>query len=126
MPTPRRKSSLRHPWLRVNGDSTESSDPGEGAGPDELLRAQLDELQGHLALGMRHAVRGDVARARITFRDAVDEARGLKLSDRSLNFRIDMLLRNAQRDAYQACQSAHADTTNAASSNGDCGTLFAW
>ena len=125
-PAFQRKSPLRHPWLRVNGDSGESRDPGDGAGPDELQRAQLEELQGHLALGMRWAGVGDVARARVTFRDAVDEARGLKLADRSLSFRIDTMLRNAQRDAYHACQSAHADTTNASTSNGDCGTLFAW
>jgi hypothetical protein len=121
-----RKSPLRHPWLRTNGDSGEARDPGEGAGPEELARAQLDELQGHLALGMRHASRGDVAHARIAFRDAMDEARGLKLADRSLTFRIDLALRNAQRDAYHACQTGQADTTNVATANGDCGTLFAW
>ena len=125
-PSLRRKSPLRHPWLRINGDSGESRDPGEGAGPEELQRAQLEELQGHLALGMRWAGVGDVARARTTFRDAMDEARGLKLADRSLSFRIDTMLRNAQRDAYHSCQAAQADTTNATSSNGDCGTLFAW
>ena len=125
-PSFRRKSTLRHPWLRVNGDSGESRDPGEGAGPDDVQRAQLDELQGHLAFGMRHATLGDVAQARVAFRDAVDEARGLKLADRTLSFRIDAMLRNAQRDAYHACQTAHSDTTHATTSNGDCGTLFGW
>ena len=125
-PSVRRKSPLRHPWLRINGDSGEYRDPGEGVGPDELQRLQMEELQGHLALGMRWASVGDVARARVTFRDAVDEARGLKLADRGLSFRIDTMLRNAQRDAYHSCQSAHTDTTNVSTSNGDCGTLFGW
>jgi serine/threonine-protein kinase len=122
----RSRNPLRHPWLKPNGDSGVTRDLGEGAGPDELLHAQLDELQGHLALGTRYASRADVAGARTAFHDAVDEGRGLKLADRTLTQRVDMYIRNAMRDAYQACQIARADTTNAAAATADCGTLFAW
>jgi hypothetical protein len=122
----RSRNPLRHPWLRANGDSGAARDIGDGSGPDELLHAQLDELQGHLSLGIRYASRADVAHARAAFRDAVDEGRGLKLADRSLTGRIDLYVRNAMREASQACQIARADTTNAAAAAADCGTLFAW
>ena len=56
----------------------------------------------------------------------MDEGRGLKLADRSLTARIDLYIRNAMREASQACQGARADTTNAAAAAADCGTLFAW
>jgi len=122
----RSRNPLRHPWLRANGDSGAARDIGDGSGPDELLQAQLDEIQGHLALGIRYASRADVGHARASFKDAVDEGRGLKLADRSLTARIDLYIRNAMREASQACQGARADTTNAAAAAADCGTLFAW
>jgi hypothetical protein len=40
--------------------------------------------------------------------------------------RLNLLLSMAQRDAMQACQSAHADTLNPFASQVDCGPLFAW
>ena len=119
-------SMLRHPWLRANGDSGTARAADEGIAPDELRRMQLEELQGHLALVRRFAARGDVAHARAAYRDATDEARGLELTDRSLSQRLKLLLSFAQRDAMQACQSAHADTLNPFGSQVDCGTLFAW
>ena len=119
-------SMLRHPWLRANGDSGSPRAVDEGIAPDELRRMQLEELQGHLALMRRFAARGDVAHARAAYRDASDEGRGLELMDRSLSQRLKLLLSMAQRDAMQACQSAHADTLNPFASQVDCGTLFAW
>ena len=119
-------SMLRHPWLRANGDSGAPRAVDEGIAPDELRRLQLEELQGHLALTRRFAARGDVAHARVAYRDATDEARGLELMDRSLSQRLKLLLSMAQRDAMQSCQSAHADTLNPFAAQVDCGTLFAW
>jgi hypothetical protein len=87
---------------------------------------RFDELQGHLALVRRYAARGDVAHARAAYRDATEEGRGLALGDRSIEQRINLLLSYAQRDAMQACQSAHADTLNPFAAQVDCGTLFAW
>ena len=119
-------SLLRHPWLRPNGDSGAARAVDEGIAPDELRRLQLEELQGHLALMRRFAGRGDVAHARAAYRDASEEARGLELTDRTLSQRLKLLLSMSQRDAMQACQSAHADTLNPFASQVDCGTLFAW
>jgi hypothetical protein len=87
---------------------------------------RFDELQGHLALVRRYAARGDVAHARAAYRDASEEGRGLALGDRTIEQRINLMLSMAQRDAMQACQSAHADTLNPFAAQVDCGTLFAW
>ena len=117
---------LRHPWLRANGDSTASRVIDEGIAPDELRKLQLEELQGHLALMRRFASRGDVSHARAAYRDASTEARGLELADPTLRNRLSIQLATAQRDAMQACQSAHADTLNPFAAQVDCGPLFAW
>jgi hypothetical protein len=87
---------------------------------------RLEEVQGHLALVRRFAARGDVAHARANYRDATEEGRGLALGDRTLEQRINLMLSISQRDAMQACQSAHADTLNPFAAQVDCGTLFAW
>jgi protein kinase-like protein len=123
---PQGPSLLRHPWLRANGDSGAARRVDEGIGDEDLHRMQIEELQGHLALAHRFAARGDVAQARAAFRDASDEARGLKLADRSLAGRIDFLLRNAMGEVMRACQSAHADTLNPFAAQVDCGALFAF
>jgi serine/threonine protein kinase len=119
-------SLLRHPWLRANGDSAAPRGIDEGIAPDVLRQLRIDEVQGHLALMKRYAARGDVSHARAAYRDAQDESRGLELADRSLGQRLMLMLSMAQRDAMQACQSAHADTLNPFRSQVDCGTLFAW
>jgi serine/threonine-protein kinase len=120
------RSLLRHPWLRANGDSGAPRLADEGVAPDVLRQLRFDELQGHLAQVRRYAARGDVAHARAAYRDASEEGRGLALGDRTLEQRINLLLSMAQRDAMQACQSAHADTLNPFAAQVDCGTLFAW
>jgi serine/threonine protein kinase len=120
------RSLLRHPWLRANGDSGAPRLADEGVAPDVLRQMRLDELQGHLVLVRRYAARGDVAHARAAYRDATEEGRGLALADRSSEQRINLLLSMVQRDAMQACQSAHADTLNPFAASVDCGTLFAW
>jgi len=120
------RSMLRHPWLRVNGDSTAPRLIDENIAPDELRKLQLEELQGHLALMRRFAARGDVSHARAAYRDASTEARGLELADPTLRNRLSIQLATAQRDAMQACQSAHADTLNPFAAQVDCGPLFAW
>jgi hypothetical protein len=119
-------SLLRHPWLRANGDSGAARAVDEGIAPDVLRQYQLEEVQGHLALMRRFAARGDVMHARDAYRDASDESRGLELTDRTLSQRLTLLLSIAQREAMQACQSAHADTLNPFRNQVDCGTLFAW
>jgi len=120
------RSMLRHPWLRANGDSTAPRLIDENIAPDELRKLQLEELQGHLALMRRFAARGDVSHARAAYRDASTEARGLELADPTLRNRLSIQLATAQRDAMQACQSAHADTLNPFAAQVDCGPLFAW
>ncbi|HEV8235074.1 MAG TPA: serine/threonine-protein kinase [Gemmatimonadaceae bacterium] len=120
------RSLLRHPWLRANGDSGAPRLADEGVAPDVLRQMRFDELQGHLALVRRYAARGDVAHARAAYRDASEEGRGLALGDRTIEQRINLMLSMAQRDAMQACQSAHADTLNPFAAQVDCGTLFAW
>ena len=120
------RSLLRHPWLRANGDSGAPRLADEGVAPDVLRQMRFDELQGHLAQVRRYAGRGDVAHARAAYRDASEEGRGLALGDRTIEQRINLLLSMAQRDAMQACQSAHADTLNPFAAQVDCGTLFAW
>jgi hypothetical protein len=120
------RSLLRHPWLRANGDSGAARAVDEGIAPDVLRQYQMEELQGHLALMRRFAARGDVMHAREAYRDASDESRGLELTDRTLSQRLTLLLSVSQRDAMQACQSAHADTLNPFRNQVDCGTLFAW
>jgi serine/threonine-protein kinase len=120
------RTLLRHPWLRANGDSGAPRLADEGVAPDVLRQMRFDELQGHLALVRRYAARGDVAHARAAYRDATEEGRGLALGDRTIEQRINLLLSYAQRDAMQACQSAHADTLNPFAAQVDCGTLFAW
>ncbi|HEY2377637.1 MAG TPA: serine/threonine-protein kinase [Gemmatimonadaceae bacterium] len=120
------RSLLRHPWLRANGDSGAPRLADEGVAPDVLRQMRLEEVQGHLALVRRYASRGDVAHARAAYRDATEEGRGLALGDRSLDQRINLMLSIAQRDAMQACQSAHVDTLNPFAAQVDCGTLFAW
>jgi hypothetical protein len=117
---------LRHPWLRANGDSGTARELPEGASAEDVLRAQFEELQGHIAIGERRAAEGDVPAARAAFREAAEEARGLRLADRAVGPRLDLLLRRVQRRAYQACQAAQADTSKTMPSRGDCGTLFAW
>ena len=119
-------SLLRHPWLRINGDSGPPRLADDGVAPDVLRQMRFEEVEGHLALLRRYASRGDVGRARGAYRDATEEGRGLALGDRSMEQRINLLLSVAQRDAMQACQSAHADTLNPFASQTDCGTLFAW
>ena len=119
-------SLLRHPWLRPNGDSAAPRVANDDVAPDVLRQMRFDELQGHLALVRRYAARGDVAHARANYRDATEEGRGLALGDRSLEQRVNLMLSYAQRDAMQACQSAHADTLNPFAAQVDCGTLFAW
>jgi serine/threonine-protein kinase len=120
------RSLLRHPWLRANGDSGAPRLADEGVAPDVLRQMRFEELQGHLALVRRYAARGDVAHARAAYRDASEEGRGLALGDRTIEQRINLLLSMSQRDAMQACQSAHADTLNPFAAQVDCGTLFAW
>ena len=119
-------SFLPHPWLRANGDSGAPRKVDEGIGDEDLHRMQIEEIEGHLALAHRFAARGDVPHARAAFRDASDEARGIKLADRSLSGRIDFLLRNAMGEVMRACQSAHADTLNPFAAQVDCGSLFAF
>ena len=119
-------SLLRHPWLRASGDSGAARLADDGVAPDVLRQMRLEEVQGHLALVRRYAARGDVAHARANYRDATEEGRGLALGDRSLEQRINLMLSISQRDAMQACQSAHADTLNPFAAQVDCGTLFAW
>jgi hypothetical protein len=123
---PQGPSLLRHPWLRANGDSGAARKVDEGIGDEDLHRMQIEEIEGHLALAHRFAARGDVPHARASFRDASDEARGVKLADRSLSGRIDFLLRNAMGEVMRACQSAHADTLNPFAGQVDCGALFAF
>jgi serine/threonine-protein kinase len=120
------RSMLRHPWLRANGDSTAPRLVDENVAPDELRKLQLEELQGHLAIMRRFAARGDVSHARAAYRDASTEARGLELADPTIRSRLTIQLATAQRDAMQACQSAHADTLNPFAAQVDCGPLFAW
>ena len=120
------RSLLRHPWLRANGDSGAPRLADEGVAPDVLRQMRFEELQGHLAQVRRYSARGDVAHARAAYRDATEEGRGLALGDRTIEQRINLLLSMAQRDAMQACQSAHADTLNPFAAQVDCGTLFAW
>jgi hypothetical protein len=117
---------LPHPWLRLNGDSGVAPHNLDDVAPEVLQRLRFDEIQGHLALTRRYAARGDVAHARAAYRDASTEARGLELSDPSIRSRLNLLLSIAQRDAMQACQSAHADTLNPFAAQVDCGPLFAW
>ena len=119
-------SLLPHPWLRANGDSGSARPADEGVAPEVLQRMRLEEVQGHLALTRRYAARGDVAHARAAYRDASVEARGLELADPSMRARLNLLLSIGQRDAMQACQSAHADTLNPFAAQVDCGPLFAW
>ena len=119
-------SLLPHPWLRANGDSSSARVADEGVAPDVLQRMRLEEVQGHLALTRRYAARGDVAHARAAYRDASVEARGLELADPSMRPRLNLLLSIGQREAMQACQSAHADTLNPFAAQVDCGALFAW
>jgi hypothetical protein len=119
-------SLLPHPWLRANGDSGSARGIDDGIAPEVLQRLRFEEVQGHLALARRFAARGDVAHARAAYRDASNEARGLELGDPSMRSRLNLLLSMAQRDAMQACQSAHADTLNPFASQVDCGPLFAW
>ena len=123
---PHGPSLLRHPWLRANGDSGASRRVDEGIGSEDLHRMQIEELQGHLSLALRFAARGDVGHARAAFRDASEEERGIKLMDRSLAPRVDLIVRNAMGEVMRACQSAHADTLNPFASQVDCGTLFAF
>jgi len=119
-------SLLPHPWLRVNGDSGSARAADEGMAPEVLQRMRFEEVQGHLALTRRYAARGDVAHARAAYRDASVEARGLELADPSMRPRLNLLLSIGQREAMQACQSAHADTLNPFAAQVDCGPLFAW
>ncbi|MBW8839104.1 MAG: protein kinase, partial [Gemmatimonadetes bacterium] len=119
-------SLLPHPWLRANGDSGSARAADEGVAPEVLQRMRFEEVQGHLALTRRYAARGDVAHARAAYRDASVEARGLELADPSMRPRLNLLLSIGQRDAMQACQSAHADTLNPFAAQVDCGPLFAW
>jgi serine/threonine-protein kinase len=119
-------SLLPHPWLRANGDSGSARVADEGVAPEVLQRMRFEEVQGHLALTKRYAARGDVAHARAAYRDASVEARGLELADPSMRPRLNLLLSIGQRDAMQACQSAHADTLNPFAAQVDCGPLFAW
>ena len=119
-------SLLPHPWLRANGDSGSARVADEGVAPDVLQRMRFEEVQGHLALTRRYAARGDVAHARAAYRDASVEARGLELADPTMRPRLNLLLSIGQRDAMQACQSAHADTLNPFAAQVDCGPLFAW
>ena len=119
-------SLLPHPWLRANGDSGSARGADEGMAPEVLQRMRFEEVQGHLALTRRYAARGDVAHARAAYRDASVEARGLELADPSMRPRLNLLLSIGQRDAMQACQSAHADTLNPFAAQVDCGPLFAW
>jgi eukaryotic-like serine/threonine-protein kinase len=121
-----RSALLPHPWLRVNGDSGAPHAVDENVAPEILQRLRLDEVQGHLAQLRRYASRGDVAHARAAYRDASTEARGLELADPSVRSRLSILLSIAQREAMQACQSAHADTLNPFAAQVDCGPLFAW
>ena len=117
---------LPHPWLRATGDSGATRAADEGVAPEVLQRMRLEEVQGHLALTRRYAARGDVAHARAAYRDASVEARGLELADPSMRARLNLLLSIGQREAMQACQSAHADTLNPFAAQVDCGALFAW
>jgi hypothetical protein len=119
-------SQLPHPWLRANGDSGSARGADDSMAPEVLQRMRFEEVQGHLALTRRYAARGDVAHARAAYRDGSTEARGLELSDPSMRSRLNLLLSMAQRDAMQACQSAHADTLNPFAAQVDCGPLFAW
>ena len=119
-------SLLPHPWLRANGDSSSARVADEGVAPEVLQRMRFEEVQGHLALTRRYAARGDVAHARAAYRDASVEARGLELADPSMRPHLNLLLSIGQRDAMQACQSAHADTLNPFAAQVDCGPLFAW
>jgi hypothetical protein len=86
----------------------------------------MEEMQGHLQLGNRLTARGDLAGARRAYRDATEEGGIIKLTfgGPQVAGKIDFILLNGMRQAFQACQLARADSTSPAGS-ADCGSLFA-
>jgi serine/threonine-protein kinase len=118
-------SELRHPWLRANGDSGAAREL-DSRSADERLQALTEEMQGHLQLGNRLTARGDLAGARRAYRDATEEGGIIKLTfgGPQVARKIDFILLSGMRQAFQACQLAHADSTSSAAS-ADCGSLFA-
>jgi hypothetical protein len=119
-------NELHHPWLRANGDSTAARIIDNSSSPDERLQALIEEMQGHLALGNRHTTRGDLNAARRAYREAGEEGGVIKLTfpGALVAGRVDGILLNGMRQAFQLCQAARPDSTSAAA-GGECGSLFA-
>jgi hypothetical protein len=119
-------NELHHPWLRANGDSTAARIIDNSSSPDERLQALIEEMQGHLAVGNRYTTRSDLARARRAYRDASEEGGVIKLTfpGALVSGRVDGILLNGMRQAFQLCQGAHPDSTSTAVGS-ECGSLFA-
>ena len=66
----------RHPYLRANGDSAAATQLPLNAPIPARVAAVQQEVDGHVALGRRDLIGGDVNGARAEFRHAVQEVTG--------------------------------------------------